>query len=232
MRMAPYIRNGRVKTGKTLSFTMREKNIWQLCAMMTRKMSRKENNGEHQFLKFNSGKNERAQMTSNTPDKRFAAVCGLFCPACTFFIGTKEDPERLKAMAIRLQRPVDELECSGCRSNKLAFYCRKYCKMKKCAAKRGVDFCGECSEYPCVELKAFQVEMPHRIELWKSQERIKEVGYEKWYGEMIEHYTCTKCGALNSAYDIVCRICGSTPSSNYVKLHKDEIVKNSGKLRL
>jgi uncharacterized OB-fold protein len=74
--------------------------------------------------------------------------------------------------------------------------------------------------------------MPHRIELWKSQERIKEVGYEKWYEEMISHYSCSECGTLNSPYDIVCRKCGATPSCSYVNLHKDEIIQNSGKLRL
>ena len=166
------------------------------------------------------------------PDKRLAAVCGLFCPACTFFIGTKEDPERLKMMANRLHRPVVELECLGCRSEKLAFYCREHCKMRRCAAEKGVAFCGECREYPCAELKAFQVQMPHRIELWKSQDRIREAGYEKWYAELIEHYSCKECRTLNSAYDIACRRCGTTPSCNYVNLHRDEINKNSGNLRL
>ena len=60
--------------------------------------------------------------------------------------------------------------------------------MTKCSIKKGFDFCNECPEYPCTELKAFQAQMPHRNELWKSQERIKEVGYEQWYEEMIEHY--------------------------------------------
>ncbi len=34
-------------------------------------------------------------------DKKLAAVCGLFCPACTIYIGTREDPDRLKASARR-----------------------------------------------------------------------------------------------------------------------------------
>lgn len=167
-----------------------------------------------------------------TPDKRFAAVCGLFCPACTFFIGTKEDPERLKMMAMRFQLPVDELECHGCRSEKLGVFCRNYCKMIRCAAEKGFNFCGECQEYPCEELKTFQSRMPHRNELWKSQERIKEVGYEKWYEEMIEHYSCSECYTINSAYDIKCRKCGTTPSCNYVNLHQNDITQRSSKLRL
>ena len=29
--------------------------------------------------------------------KRLSAVCGLFCPSCTVFIGTKEDPQRTQS---------------------------------------------------------------------------------------------------------------------------------------
>lgn len=163
------------------------------------------------------------------PDKKLAAVCGLFCPACTIFIGTKEDPERLKVMAQRTQRPVEELQCHGCRTEKRCYYCKSICTMAKCAAAKGVDFCGRCPEYPCKNLRSFQAEMPHRIELWKSQERIKEAGYEKWYAEMIEHYSCQKCGTINSAYDLKCRKCGEDPSCAYVKLHKDEILRHLAK---
>ncbi len=174
---------------------------------------------------------EQQRESIRTPDKRFAAVCGLFCPACHVFIGTREDPERLKTMAARFQRPLEELRCSGCRSEKRCFYCETVCFMAKCAAGKGVEFCGACDEYPCPGLKEFQAQAPHRIELWKSQARIKEAGYEQWYTEMVEHYSCRKCGTLNSAYDIVCRKCGSTPSCEYVRLHKDDIMKHLAKLK-
>ena len=34
------------------------------------------------------------------PDKTLAAVCGLYCEACSLYIATKEDPARLTALAI------------------------------------------------------------------------------------------------------------------------------------
>lgn len=169
------------------------------------------------------------ELSPGKSDKKLAAVCGLFCPACTVFIGTGEDPERLKVMAGHARKPVEELQCDGCRSEKRCFYCREICKMNKCASEKGVDFCGECREYPCEDLKVFQAAMPHRIELWKSQERMKEVGYEKWYIEMIEHYSCHKCGTINSAYDLACRKCEATPSCTYVSLHKDKIIEHLAK---
>jgi hypothetical protein len=166
---------------------------------------------------------------SHNVDKKLAAVCGLFCPACHVFIATNEDPERLVMMAKRYQRPLEELKCGGCRSEKRCFYCETMCTMAKCAAEKGVDFCGDCADYPCKSLKEFQTLAPHRIELWKSHARRKEAGLETWYGEMIELYSCPRCHTLNSAYDLKCRKCGNDPSCEYVRLHKDEITKHLAK---
>jgi hypothetical protein len=164
-----------------------------------------------------------AKANLNKPDKRLAAVCGLFCPACAVFIGTREDLERLKMLAGMRNLSVEDMKCHGCRSEKRMLYCET-CKMLKCAAEKGIDFCVECEEYPCEELKKFQTEFPHRIELWKAQERIKEVGYGKWFEEMIEHYSCHQCKTINSAYDMTCRKCGASPSCTYVGLHGEEVI--------
>lgn len=166
---------------------------------------------------------ERADDSISIPRKRLAGVCGLFCPACHVFIGTKEDQKRLDVMAKRVQRTVEELRCNGCRSHQRCYYCESSCKMTKCAAEKRIDFCCECAEYPCEELKAFQAEMPHRIELWESQKRIRGAGYEQWYKEMIGHYSCPTCRTLNSAYDLKCRKCGEEPSCAYVGRHRQAI---------
>ncbi len=159
-------------------------------------------------------------------DKNLAAVCGLFCPACHIFIGTTEDPARLAAMARRFQRSLEEMQCNGCRSEKRCFYCETKCMMAKCASAKGVKFCGDCAEYPCEDLRKFQAEAPHRIELWKSHERRKEVGLEKWYLEMLDKYSCPQCHAINSAYDLTCRKCGNDPSCEYVRRNKAAIEKH------
>ncbi|MCP3921192.1 MAG: DUF3795 domain-containing protein [Desulfobacterales bacterium] len=36
------------------------------------------------------------KKNNSETDKNFAAVCGLNCEACTLYIGTTEDPDRLK----------------------------------------------------------------------------------------------------------------------------------------
>ena len=165
---------------------------------------------------------QKKENHSGEIDKKLAAVCGLYCEACTLFIATKEDPARLKGLAVRFQLSEEAIKCYGCRSAKRGPYCEK-CKMFACAAERGIDFCIECAEYPCNDLKQFQSERPHRIELWDDLERIRAIGYKHWLKEISENYTCPQCRSINSAYDLKCRKCSEEPSCRYVAKHKQAI---------
>ena len=162
------------------------------------------------------------QDSSEDLDKKLAAVCGLYCKACRWFIATTEDHERLRRLATERHYTEEESKCYGCRSGKRLPYCQE-CKMFACAAGRGIDFCSECQEYPCDDLKQFQSAMPHRIELWTNLERVKSVGYKQWLKEIREDHTCPRCQTLNSTYDLKCRKCGEDPSCSYVEKHRQEI---------
>lgn len=162
-------------------------------------------------------------------DKKLAAVCGLYCEACTLYIATTEDPERLKVLAERFQLTEEEMKCCGCRAEKRGPYCLT-CKMFSCAAERGIDFCSECDEYPCKDLKQFQSERPHRIELWDDLERIRDIGHKNWLKEVRKNYSCSGCRTLNSAYDLKCRKCGQEPSCDYVARHRQSIEQALKKL--
>ncbi|MGA3086170.1 MAG: DUF3795 domain-containing protein [Thermodesulfobacteriota bacterium] len=164
--------------------------------------------------------NEEKQFRES--DKKLAAVCGLYCEACSLFIATMEDPARLKGMAKRFQVSEEAVKCYGCRSTKRGPYCQT-CKMFFCAAERGIAFCSQCEEYPCDELKQFQSAMPHRIDLWENLERIESMGYKQWLKEIRKNYVCPRCQTINSTYDLKCRKCGQEPSCSYVAQHKQEI---------
>lgn len=161
-------------------------------------------------------------MTDIQPDKAMAAVCGLYCESCSLYIATKEDPARLQKIAARYGVSNEEAKCYGCRSSKRGPYC-SICTMADCAKDNGVDFCVECPKYPCDDIKAFQAERPHRAELWKDADRIKEIGYEAWVKEIRNNYTCPKCGIINSGYDLECRACGENPSCNFVANNTDVV---------
>ncbi len=168
------------------------------------------------------------RKAENTSDKSLAAVCGLYCGACSWFISTREDPERLERLASQQGWPVEESTCYGCRSAKRLPYCEA-CRMSACAAEKGIDFCSECEEYPCDDLRRFQAAMPHRIELFANLDRIRAVGYKQWLEEVRQNYACPQCKTLNSAYDLQCRRCGGEPGCAYVADHRQAIeqyVKN------
>jgi len=105
------------------------------------------------------------------------------------------------------------------------------CTIIECSRQKGIEFCGECEEFPCKEIKTFQALKPHRLDLWQSHQRIKDVGYEQWAREMSEHYSCPECRTLNSAYDMVCRKCGNDPSCTYVGMNKEAIVSHISKVK-
>ena len=151
-----------------------------------------------------------------------AAVCGLFCRACSLYIASTEEPGRLKALSGRMGLTEEELLCLGCRSDRRYLRCRD-CGFVACAAGRGVEFCSLCEDYPCAELRAFQAERPHRADLWADLERIREVGGEAWAKEAEARYACPACGAVNSAYDPACRACGHDPSCDYVARHGEKV---------
>jgi hypothetical protein len=152
-----------------------------------------------------------------------AAVCGLFCSACSFYIGTHEEPARLERMASSFHVSREALLCDGCRSERRLFYCRD-CVMFGCAAHRGYYTCGECPDCPCPDLERFVAERPHRADVPRDLARIKEIGAIAWMDEATLRHSCPECGTLNPAYDLACRKCGHDPASPYVEEHRDAIL--------
>lgn len=164
-------------------------------------------------------------MSTIIPNKQTAAVCGLLCNACGIYIATQENNiENLKRIAERLQIPVEQVRCNGCRSDMLSGHC-KTCYFRECSNKRGLEFCSGCNDYPCSQLKDFQIKMPHRVELFQSLDRIKEIGWETWYIESVERHSCTKCNHLSGWYDFACTKCGNSPSSRFVADNFDTLIK-------
>jgi uncharacterized OsmC-like protein len=165
---------------------------------------------------------EKIKAGSIHADKKTDSYCGVFCPSCTLYIGTKEEPERLLMLSERMGKTVEEIKCTGCRSDKVSYYCRD-CGLKKCAEKGGYESCADCPDYPCRDLEKFQTEMPHRAELWKSLEIIRDMGRSKWTELQASDYACPQCNVINSAYDLRCRNCGSEPGSRFAEKYRDKI---------
>ena len=99
-------------------------------------------------------KKMKKDKNSENIDKTFAAVCGLYCKAFSWYIATTEEPERLAKLAKQMNFSEEESKCYGCRSDKRLPYCQN-CEIFICAYERKIDFCSKCDEYPCDTLKNF-----------------------------------------------------------------------------
>jgi hypothetical protein len=82
--------------------------------------------------------------------------CGDDCNYCPRYLATQSgNEERLKEVAAMWRmigwrdslEPAEKLTCHGCASMKTCGL-----GIKECAIEKGVENCGQCSEYPCRKL--------------------------------------------------------------------------------
>ena len=132
-----------------------------------------------------------------------AAYCGLYCGACPVFLATRTDGGLAATDGTRLA-------CDGCRSDRLPPWCAE-CGLKACARKKGLAFCGECSEYPCVPYAGFRDarEFPYHLDCPGYLKAIKAIGAAAWLSSMEEKYRCPACSKPISGGGGSCPSCGS-----------------------
>ncbi|RLE62592.1 MAG: DUF3795 domain-containing protein [Thermoprotei archaeon] len=138
-------------------------------------------------------------------DKTLAGVCGLYCGCCPIYRAYKDGYKEF-LMFMAKATGVEEVACEGCRSEKCW---GGDCYFKKCASKKGVDFCFECPEYPCQLLLDFSETAAHRQVIFENSERIREIGWKKWLEEEDRRWRCPSCGSKISYYNVKCLSCGT-----------------------
>jgi hypothetical protein len=134
------------------------------------------------------------------------APCGLHCGKCFAFIDgdiknySNKLKESLGGFDIYAKRFVDlidepifnkypdfkellnyfaSVECAGCRKEKCKVF--KDCKVRDCHEKREVDFCFQCSDFPCDNTGFDQHLHKRSVDI---NMRMKEIGVEKYYDEI------------------------------------------------
>ncbi len=144
--------------------------------------------------------------THSDPIKEKMAPCGLHCGQCFAFKDgkIKKHSEELKkalgnfdAYAQRfaelLDKPVFKkypdfkemleffttVECSGCRNEKCKLF--KNCMVRDCYIEKKVDFCCQCSEFPC-NRTGFDEHLYKRFV--EINTKIKSIGIEQYYAEI------------------------------------------------
>lgn len=111
-------------------------------------------------------------------------------------------PQEHKQYAEIIKQFVDGLDkytktsCGGCRSNNRGKGCLPSCIIPDCIVIHNVDFCGECSEFPCDKITT-DIYNETLINQWhENNQQIREKGIEEYYKESIlrPHYGKYKKG--------------------------------------
>jgi hypothetical protein len=73
-----------------------------------------------------------------------------------------------------------------------------------------VDFCFECTEFPCELIKkiAKGYEENYKVNMVENLSFIKEYGIDKFLEKQKEKWKCPDCGELISCHNGICYGCG------------------------
>jgi hypothetical protein len=131
---------------------------------------------------------------------KYDSYCGLFCGACGTLVATEKGGADARGE-----------KCRGCKSDLLARGCLEKCLMRPCAIARGVDSCGDCAEFPCAVLLAFEQDgVPHHRGVTKSLRDRKAMGVTRWLEAQHKAWSCPACGTRFHWKQKTCESCGAT----------------------
>ena len=74
---------------------------------------------------------------------------------------------------------LSEPKCKGCRKEKCVLF--RSCKVRECSEKRNVDFCFQCSDFPCNDSGLDEHLYKRSVGI---NQKMKEIGVEAYYDEI------------------------------------------------
>ena len=109
---------------------------------------------------------------------KMIAYCGLDCEKCDAYIATINDDQELRKKTAKLwaelnNAPIlpEDINCQGCRVDGVkTVFCDNICSIRKCALKKGVTTCGECSDLDrCSTVGSFLKNNPSALKILKDK---------------------------------------------------------------
>ena len=114
--------------------------------------------------------------------KQMTAPCGLDCFNCPMYLAN-ESEELRTAISKNMGIPYEKAFCIGCRNENgtIPFLnMTEPCNVYKCIEKKGIDFCCDCSDFPCDHLHPYAdmaSQVPHNTKVFNLC-LIKRMGLE------------------------------------------------------
>ena len=109
---------------------------------------------------------------------QMTAPCGLDCFNCHFYLARENKKARalVEKMSEEYNVPVEIMLCKGCRPHDGKIPLQKHifgdshsCDAYECSKEKGLDFCGDCDEFPCDSLHPYADradELPHNMKVF------------------------------------------------------------------
>jgi len=104
-------------------------------------------------------------------------------------IENKEARAAVEKMSEEYNVPVEIMLCKGCRYHDGRIPLQKHifgdshrCAAYECSKTKGIDFCGECNDFPCDNLHPYadrSTELPHNMKVFNLC-LINKMGLEHW----------------------------------------------------
>lgn len=110
----------------------------------------------------------------------FLAPCGLDCGSCSIHLRTDDE------LSYWVQRNVDpgKIRCDGCRSDRHKHHWSPDCGILQCCVyERRLEFCDQCTDFPCQALTDWGKEFKHHAEAVARLKEMKKMGVEQWLRE-------------------------------------------------
>ncbi len=127
-------------------------------------------------------KSQPVQRKESIDFNQMIAPCGLPCFECDMYLAN-ENQEFRETIAEEWGIPIEQATCKGCRNeNGKCGHLPIACHVYPCTQKKGIEFCSDCSDFPCDHLHPYG-DMADKI--WHNTKvfnlcLIKKMGLESW----------------------------------------------------
>ncbi|MCW4033825.1 MAG: DUF3795 domain-containing protein [Candidatus Bathyarchaeota archaeon] len=126
------------------------------------------------------------------------APCGMNCNVCSSYLALENET---KTKGVKLPY------CVGCRPrNKNCSFVKKRCEL---LGEGKVEFCYECTKFPCDLLKrlASGYEQHYHMNMIDNLRYIKEHGMDKFLEKEQKKWECPQCGGTICCHNGICYSC-------------------------
>lgn len=131
-------------------------------------------------------------------DPKLLATCGMNCAVCDKHLRTKNT-------------------CPGCQFEGAGKTARcSNCATVQCASARGLTFCVDCADYPCLRIKRLDKSYKQRynVSLIKEARDMRAMGETAYLAEQSVRWRCKQCGGVVSLHTSICSACGRPHAIN------------------